>query len=49
MKKADFPSITTAIKAEPWENGHIARITTFRPVTNSTKQHKAIVANILPK
>ena len=49
MKKIDFPSITTVVQAEPWEKGHIARITSFRPVTNTPKQHKPIVASVLPK
>ena len=49
MKNTDFPSITTVVQAEPWGKGHVARITSFRPVTNSPKQHKPIVANVLPK
>jgi hypothetical protein len=49
MKKVDFPSITTVVQAEPWEKGHVARVTSFRPVTNTAKHHKAIVANVLPK
>lgn len=49
MKNAGFPSITTVVQADPWEKGHVVRITSFRPVTNTPKQHKAIVANVLPK
>ena len=49
MKNSVFPSITTVVQAEPWEKGHVARITSFRPITNMTKQHKTIVANVLPK
>lgn len=49
MKNVEFPSITTVVQAEPWGKGHVARITSFRPVTNTPKQHKAIVANVLPK
>jgi hypothetical protein len=41
-KSIDFPTITTVVQAEPWEKGHVARITSFRPVTNSPKQHKKI-------
>lgn len=49
MKNVDFPSITTVMQAEPWEKGHVARITSFRPVTNTLKQHRPIVASVLPK
>lgn len=49
MKKVDFPSITTVVQAEPWEKGHIARITSFRHLTDTHKQHKPIVASVLPK
>lgn len=49
MKNADFPNITTVVQAKPWEKGHIAHITSFRPVTTTPKQHKAIVANVLSK
>ena len=48
MKKIVFPSITTIVQAEPWEEGHVARITSFRPVTSTPKQHTAIVASVLP-
>ena len=49
MKKVDFPNITTVVQAEPWEKGHVARITSFRPVTNTPKQHRIIEASVLPK
>ena len=49
MKNAGFPPITTVVQADPWEKGHVVRITSFRPVTNTPKQHKPIVANVLPK
>lgn len=49
MKNVEFPPITTVVQAEPWEKGHVARITSFRPVTNTPKQHRLIVANVLPK
>ena len=49
MKKAEFPSITTVVQAEPWEKGHVARITSFRPVTNTPKQHRSIVSSVLPQ
>jgi hypothetical protein len=49
MNKVDFPSITTVVQAEPWGKGHVARITSFRPVTNTPKQHRIIKASVLPK
>ena len=47
MKNEFFPSITTVVQAEPWEKGHIALITFFRPVTKKSKQN--IAAKLLPK
>lgn len=49
MKNIDFPSITTIVQAEPWEKGHVARVTAFRPVMSTSKQHGTIVASVLPK
>lgn len=49
MKQEEFPSITTVVQAEPWGKGHVARITSFRPVTNTSKQHRTITASVLPR
>ena len=49
MKNVEFPSITTVVQAEPWGKGHVARITSFRPGTNTHNRHKTFVANVLPK
>ena len=46
---SEFPSITTTVQAEPLEKGHVARVTSFRPVTTTPKQHRTIVASVLPK
>lgn len=42
MNKAGFPTNTTVVQAEPWEKGHVARVTAFRPVMSTSKQHGTI-------
>ena len=49
MNKVDFPSITTVVQAEPWGKGHVVRITSFRPVTNTPKHRRIIEACVLSK
>ena len=45
MNNTDFPTITTVVQAEPWKEGHVARISSPRPLRRFCKQ---LIYNILP-
>lgn len=45
MKNTDFPTITTVVQAEPWEEGHVARVVSLRFNTHCPEQHKKNVVN----
>ncbi|MBR5434615.1 MAG: hypothetical protein IK117_09290 [Bacteroidales bacterium] len=49
MNKKVFPKITTVVEAEPWQDKHVARITSFRAVTKTSRQTKNIEAKVLPQ
>ena len=48
MDKISFPRITTTVQAEPWAEGHVARITPTRAISTTPRQHRTIKACILP-
>ena len=45
MKNTDFPTITTVVQAEPWEEGHIARISS--PCLKK-RFYKRLIYSVLP-
>lgn len=42
-----LPIFTTVVEAEPWENGHIARITSSRVAHKSSAQPRIIESQVL--
>ena len=49
MDKISFPRITTTVQAEPWAEGHVARITPTRAISTTPRQHRTIKACVLPR
>ena len=49
MNNVSFPNITTTVQAEPWAEGHVARITPTRAMPAMSRQRQTIKACILPR
>lgn len=49
MNNVSFPKITTTVQAEPWADGHVARITPTRAMPATPPQRQSIKACILPR
>ena len=49
MNNVSFPNITTTVQAEPWADGHVARITPTRAMPATPRQRQTIKACILPR
>ena len=49
MNNVSFPKITTTVQAEPWADGHVARITPTRAMPATSRQPQSIKACILPR
>ena len=49
MDKISFPLITTTVQAEPWAEGHVARITPTRAISTTPRQYRTITASVLPR
>lgn len=47
MKEIRFPNITVTVEAKPWPANHIARVTSFRPVSARVHQPRIIEAQVL--
>ena len=49
MNNVSFPRITITVQAEPWADGHVARITPTRAISATPRQHRTINTNVLPR
>ena len=47
MKEIRFPNITFTVEAKPWPVNHVARVTSFRPVSTRVRQPRIIEAQVL--
>ena len=47
MKEVRFPNITVEVEAKPWPSNHVARVTSFRPVSARDRQPRIIEAQVL--
>ena len=47
MKDIRFPDITLTVEAKPWPANHVARVTSFRPVSTRVRQPRIIEAQVL--
>lgn len=47
MKDIRFPNITLTVEAKPWPANHVARVTSFRPVSTRVRQPRIIEAQVL--
>lgn len=47
MKDIQFPNITFTVEAKPWPANHVARVTSFRPVSTRVSQPRIIEAEVL--
>ena len=47
MKDIRFPDITLTVEAKPWPANHVARVTSFRPISTRVRQPRIIEAQVL--
>ena len=47
MKDVRFPDITVTVDAKPWPTGHVARVTSFRPVSTRISEPRIIEAQVI--
>lgn len=47
MTDVRFPKITLTVEAKPWPANHVARVTSFRPVSTRARQPRIIEAQVL--
>ncbi len=43
----ELPIITTVVEAEPWQKGHVARITSLRVARKASSQPRIIESIVL--
>ncbi len=47
MTDVRLPKITLTVEAKPWPANHVARVTSFRPVSTRVRQPRIIEAQVL--